>query len=55
MMGLEDILDKAVVFTEVKTSAFGGYYACGVLASVLEDGETVEDGLVDVGVFVCEE
>ncbi len=47
MMCLEYILDEAIVFAEVETATFGGDYAGSVLAAMLEDGEAVEEHLVD--------
>jgi len=37
VMVLEDVLDKAIVFSEVESALFGGNDSGGVLASVLKD------------------
>jgi len=57
-MGLEYVFYEAIVLAEVETVGMGGvvggfgrYYARRVLAAVLEDGQAVEEHLVDVVVF----
>mmetsp|Transcript_32635 Transcript_32635/g.68620 ORF Transcript_32635/g.68620 Transcript_32635/m.68620 type:complete len:101 (+) Transcript_32635:1315-1617(+) len=37
VMGLEDVLDEAIVFSEVESAAFGGDDSSGVLTAMLED------------------
>ena len=54
-MVVKDVLDEAVVFAQVETSAFRGDNSSGVLATVLEHREAVEEHLVDVRVFVRQE
>ena len=48
VMGLEDVLDKAVGLAEVEAAVVGRDDSGGVLAAVLQDGQAVEEGLVHV-------
>ncbi len=48
VMRLEYVLDQAIVFAEVKASLFGGNDPGCVLASMLEDCQSIEDELVDL-------
>lgn len=55
MMGMEDILDEAIAFSQMEAATFGGDDSSSVLAAMLEDREAVEQHLVDVIIFVCQE
>mmetsp|Transcript_27629 Transcript_27629/g.58388 ORF Transcript_27629/g.58388 Transcript_27629/m.58388 type:complete len:107 (+) Transcript_27629:1548-1868(+) len=55
VMGLEDVLDEAIFFTQMETAAFGGDDAGSVLTTMLEDREAVKYHLVDMGIFVSQE
>lgn len=54
MMGMEDILDEAIAFSQMEAATFGGDDSSSVLAAMLEDREAVEQHLVDVIIFVCQ-
>jgi len=55
VMGMKDIFDEAIAFTQMEAAAFGGDDSSSVLAAMLEDREAVEQHLVDVSIFVCQE
>jgi hypothetical protein len=53
-MRSEDILHETIVLSEMETTAFGGDDARGVLTTMLEYCEAVDEHLVDVTIGVCE-
>jgi hypothetical protein len=55
MMRLEDIFDKTIIFAQMQTSVFRRDNSSGILAPMLKDGEAIEEHLVDVGIFICQE